>query len=95
MTALPAPPATVKWHEHPEHHWKWTKMELDWIAARDAQWQAVADAAVAQEREACEKAVESIGAGMFNCDANGSPSDEYIAKWRALDAVRARTKEKT
>lgn len=37
MTA-PTLPAPVTAYDHPEHHWVWTKMELDWIAARDAQW---------------------------------------------------------
>ena len=42
-------------HDHPEHHWVWTEMELSWIAERDAQWQARLDAAVAAERERCAK----------------------------------------
>ena len=44
----------------------------------------------AAEREACAKAAESEPAGMMNCDANGSPSDEYIAKWKVAAAIRAR-----
>ena len=45
------------------------------------------------EREACAKAAESEPAGMMNCDANGSPSDEYVAKWKVAAAIREREKK--
>ena len=49
-----------------------------------------AELVAAAEREECAKVCEAISAGMYNCDANGSPSDQYVAKWRVLDAIRAR-----
>jgi hypothetical protein len=55
----------------------------------DAAWR-VAQLVAAAEREACAKAAESEPAGMMNCDANGSPSDEYVAKWKVAAAIRAR-----
>jgi hypothetical protein len=43
--------------------------------------------AVAAERMRCRAAVAGVSAGMLNCDINGSPVDEYIAKYRAIDAI--------
>lgn len=31
--------------------------------------------------------IMNIGAGMFSCDANGAPVDEYIARWKALEVA--------
>jgi len=80
--------APVKWHEHPEHHWKWTKMELDWIAARDAQWQARLDAAVVEEREAC--AVAAWSHYMDTCKS-GNIAPAAFVHWCCASAIRART----
>jgi hypothetical protein len=52
--------------------------------------ESIVRSAEAAEREACAKAAESEPAGMMNCDANGSPSDEYVAKWKVAAAIRAR-----
>jgi hypothetical protein len=53
-------------------------------------FRAAYEAGAAAEREACAKAAESEPAGMMNCDANGSPSDEYVAKWKVAANIRAR-----
>ena len=42
MTTTPLPPLPVTEHNHPEHHWRWTPLEIRWMDARDAQWQAYA-----------------------------------------------------
>jgi hypothetical protein len=57
----------------------------DLVLREDAE-RAIAEA-VAAERMRCRAAVAGVGAGMFNCDANGSPIDEYIAKWRAVEVI--------
>jgi hypothetical protein len=31
--------------------------------------------------------IEAIPPGMWNCDINGAPVDEYVAKWRVLQVV--------
>ena len=44
MTTTPLPPITK--HSEPMlKNWPWTEVELAWVAARDAQWQAYATAA--------------------------------------------------
>lgn len=41
MTTTPLPPITK--HSEPMlKNWPWTEVELAWVAARDAQWQAYA-----------------------------------------------------
>lgn len=39
--------------------------------------------------KAAEAAINSITTGLLNCDANGQPCDEYIPRWRAIEAIRA------
>lgn len=44
--ALAGHPAIVAAHEHPDFpSYQWSRLELDWIDARDRQWQALIDAA--------------------------------------------------
>ncbi len=57
---------------------------------QDAMLQGFAALIAAAEREECVKAIRAVCAGMYNCDATGGPVDEYIAKWRAVEAIRER-----
>lgn len=56
-----------------------------WCMFEDAK--AAIQAAVLVALSDAARRVEAISAGMFNCDMNGSPADEYIAKWKAIQAL--------
>lgn len=57
----------------------------DWVKYEDAQ--AAIQEAVREALSDAARRVEAAPAGMFNCDMTGSPVDEYIAKWKAIQAL--------
>ena len=62
--------------EHPEHHWKWTPLEMRWINERIT-------LAVMAERDACAKLAETM--------AIAGPLDETHGKYEVAQAIRMRS----
>ncbi len=55
MNRVPKP---VGEFDHPDHGWKWTELELRWVAARDQHWQEEARRYASNAdfwREKCER----------------------------------------
>lgn len=62
----------------------------DGLAQAEETIAAAIQRAKAEEREACANAIERMPAGLFSCDACGSPATAYVAQWKATDEIRGR-----
>ena len=88
------PPTPITKHSDPMlKNWPWTEVELAWVAARDAQWQAYATAARADLEAENKRLREALEAIAECCDEDHAARDYASRQTEIRGMARSVLKE--